>query len=119
MLPTLLSETKGAGVRCIWITPIRALAKEIFQSAERAIEALELDWMIAVRTGDTTAAQRAKQKSKMPNLLITTPESLHLMLSQKNSTAYFKNLEAVVVDEWHELLGSKMDSDQSNRHGRV
>ena len=107
MLPTLLSETKGTGVRAIWITPIRALAKEILQSAERAIEAMNLDWTVAVRTGDTTTAQRAKQKAKMPNLLITTPESLHLLIASKGYDKTFKNLECIVVDEWHELMGSK------------
>ncbi|WP_417611072.1 ligase-associated DNA damage response DEXH box helicase [Owenweeksia hongkongensis] len=118
MLPVLLSEDSasprpspprrgGEGVRCIWITPIRALAKEIFQSAERAIEALDLDWTVDVRTGDTTTAQRAKQKAKMPNLLITTPESLHLLISSKGYDKTFKNLKCVVVDEWHELMGSK------------
>lgn len=107
MLPTMLSETKGVGVRCIWITPIRALAKEILQSAERAIEALQLDWTVAVRTGDTTTAQRAKQKKSMPNLLITTPESLHLLLASKGYDKTFKNLSCVIVDEWHELMGSK------------
>ena len=107
MLPTMLSETKGAGVRCIWITPIRALAKEILQSAERAIEALELDWTVDVRTGDTTTSQRAKQKKSMPNLLITTPESLHLLIGSKGYDKTFKNLSCVIVDEWHELMGSK------------
>lgn len=107
MLPAMLSKAKGTGVRCIWITPIRALAKEILQSAERAIEALQLDWTVDVRTGDTTTAQRAKQKKSMPNLLITTPESLHLLLASKGYDKTFKKLSCVIVDEWHELMGSK------------
>lgn len=111
MLPAMLSpspeERGGQGVRVIWITPIRALAKEILQSAERAIEALQLDWTVDVRTGDTTTAQRAKQKKSMPNLLITTPESLHLLLASKGYDKTFKNLSCVIVDEWHELMGSK------------
>lgn len=111
MLPAMLSPSpegrEGQGVRVIWITPIRALAKEILQSAERAIEALQLDWTVDVRTGDTTTAQRAKQKKSMPNLLITTPESLHLLLASKGYDKTFKNLSCVIVDEWHELMGSK------------
>lgn len=111
MLPAMLSSSPegrgGQGVRVIWITPIRALAKEILQSAERAIEALQLDWTVDVRTGDTTTVQRAKQKKSMPNLLITTPESLHLLLASKGYDKTFKNLSCVIVDEWHELMGSK------------
>jgi len=95
------------GLRAIWITPIRALAKEILQSAERAIEGMDLDWTVGVRTGDTTSSQRARQRKEMPNLLITTPESLHLLLASKGYPKTFKNLESVVVDEWHELMGSK------------
>lgn len=111
MLPMLLSPSHerrgGQGLRFIWITPIRALAKEIFQSAERAIEGLGLDLTVGIRTGDTSSSQRQKQKAKMPNLLITTPESLHLLLASKGYPKTFKNLECVVVDEWHELMGSK------------
>lgn len=95
------------GLRCIWITPIRALSKEIKQAAERAIEGMGLDWTVGVRTGDTKTSERNKQKIQMPNLLITTPESLHLLLAAKGYPKTFKNLECVVVDEWHELMGSK------------
>ncbi len=107
LLPILASHNKKKGLRAIWITPIRALAKEIFQSAERAIEGMELDWTVGVRTGDTKSAERAKQKKQLPNLLITTPESLHLLLASKDYPKTFKNLECVVVDEWHELMGTK------------
>lgn len=107
LLPILLSHQKGRGLRAIWITPIRALAKEINQVAERAIEGMELNWTVGVRTGDTSSSVRAKQKKEMPNLLITTPESLHLLLATKGYPKTFKNLQCVVVDEWHELMGSK------------
>lgn len=109
MIVALLREDskKNKGVKWIWLTPIRALAKEIHQSAEKAIEGMGLDWTVGVRTGDTTTKQRADQKKNMPDLLITTPESLHLLLASKNYPHTFRNLEAVVVDEWHELLGSK------------
>ncbi len=111
MIPALLSPSPGRrgdrGLRLIWITPIRALAKEISQAAERAIEGMGLDWTVGVRTGDTTSSVRAKQKKEMPDLLITTPESLHLLLASKGYPKTFKNLQCVVVDEWHELMGSK------------
>ncbi len=113
MIPLLLAEAEPKakatvkGLRVLWITPIRALAKEILQAAERAIAGMELDWTVGVRTGDTTTAQRAQQKKQMPNLLITTPESLHLLLATKDYPRTFRQLQCVVVDEWHELMGSK------------
>ncbi len=107
LIPILLEAPKPRGLQAIWITPIRALAKEIQQSAEKAVEALGLEFSVETRTGDTSAAQRAKQSKAMPNLLITTPESLHLLLASKDSARIFKNIHTLVADEWHELLGSK------------
>ena len=107
LLPILVRESKGKGLRAIWITPIRALAKEIRQSAERAIEGMGLEFSVGIRTGDTSTAERNRQKKQMPNLLITTPESLHLLLAGKQNQQTFRHLHTVVVDEWHELMGSK------------
>lgn len=98
---------KKNGVQAIWITPIRALSKEIEISSKRAIEGMRLPWKVGVRSGDTKAAQRARQKEKPPELLITTPESLHLLLASKAYGDFFKDLKVVVADEWHELMGSK------------
>jgi ATP-dependent Lhr-like helicase len=98
---------KDTGLLAIWITPIRALSKEIELSAWRMVEGLGLPWEIGVRSGDTKTGERAKQRSKPPQLLITTPESLHLLLAQKNYAEFFKNLKVIVADEWHELMGSK------------
>ncbi|MCB9299712.1 MAG: ligase-associated DNA damage response DEXH box helicase [Lewinellaceae bacterium] len=95
------------GLQAIWITPIRALAKEIQQAIQRAADGLGLQWKVAVRSGDTKAGERARQKKNPPEVLITTPESLHLLLAAKGYPDIFKNLKAIVVDEWHELLGSK------------
>ena len=95
------------GLQAIWITPIRALAKEIQISVQRACQAFGVDWQIAIRTGDTPANERARQKRKVPEFLITTPESLHLLMAQKGYENVFKNLKAVIADEWHELVGSK------------
>ncbi len=98
---------KNNGLQIIWITPIRALSKEIELSANRLIEGLELSWRVGVRSGDTSLKERAKQKEKPPELLITTPESLHLLMAQKNYPDFFKDLKVIVADEWHELMGSK------------
>ncbi len=109
LLPILLEGQSRVrpGLQAIWITPIRALAKEIALAAERAVNGLEISWTVGVRTGDTSVARRKQQKERPPQLLITTPESLHLLLAQKNHEIFFKDLRAVVVDEWHELVGSK------------
>jgi ATP-dependent Lhr-like helicase len=101
------NENTHHGIQAIWITPIRALGKEIELSAKRAIDGMGLDWKVGVRTGDTTSREREKQKTTPPQFLITTPESLHLLLSQKGYPTYFKNLKSIIVDEWHELIGAK------------
>jgi ATP-dependent Lhr-like helicase len=101
------SKKKNNGLQAIWITPIRALGKEIEFAAKRAIEGLGLPWKVGVRSGDTSVKERARQKEHPPELLITTPESLHLLLTQKGYAGYFKDLKTVIVDEWHELMGSK------------
>ncbi len=110
VIPVLLDALRNQnheGLQLIWITPIRALAKEIALASERAVNALGLPWKVEVRSGDTTSTQRKKQWEKPPQILITTPESIHVMLATKGYPAFFKNLKAVVVDEWHELVGSK------------
>ncbi len=101
------SNPRSKGPRAIWITPIRALGKEIEYAAQDAIEGMGVRWRVGVRSGDTTTRERAKQQETPPEILITTPESLHLFLSRKDYKNYFKNLKCIVVDEWHELIGSK------------
>nr|WP_321414888.1 ligase-associated DNA damage response DEXH box helicase [uncultured Allomuricauda sp.] len=95
------------GLKAIWITPLRALSQEIKQSAERITQDLETQMTVGIRTGDTSTKERAKMRTHMPDLLITTPESLQLLLSSKDYKRTFKNCSAIVVDEWHELLGTK------------
>lgn len=117
MMPVLLEfirdhpddfhKLKNNGLRAIWITPIRALSKEIELSAGRVIEGLGLPWKVGVRSGDTSVKERAKQREKPPELLITTPESLHLLMASKGYAEFFKDLKVVIADEWHELMGSK------------
>ncbi|MEM6892967.1 MAG: ligase-associated DNA damage response DEXH box helicase [Bacteroidota bacterium] len=95
------------GLKAIWITPLRALSQEIKQSAERVVADLETQMTVGIRTGDTSTKERSRQKTTMPDLLITTPESLQLLLSSKGYDNVFKDCSAIVVDEWHELLGTK------------
>jgi len=95
------------GLKAIWITPLRALSVEIKQAAERVADDLGTGLTVGIRTGDTPAAERAKQKKSMPDLLVTTPESLQLMLATKGYETIFKTCSAIIIDEWHELLGTK------------
>jgi ATP-dependent Lhr-like helicase len=94
-------------LRVLWITPMRALAGDTALSLSRAIEGAGLAWTVGLRTGDTAAAERAKQARRLPTVLVTTPESLSLLLSQAEARERLAGLRAVIVDEWHELLGSK------------
>jgi ATP-dependent Lhr-like helicase len=110
LIPGLLEsihKKDSTGLQIIWITPIRALSKEIYLSANRAIEGMNLNWTAAIRNGDTSANDRQKQWENPPQILITTPESLHVMLCKKKCESFFSSTKAVVIDEWHELVGSK------------
>ncbi|HYC86439.1 MAG TPA: DEAD/DEAH box helicase, partial [Chryseosolibacter sp.] len=98
---------RTSGLQAIWITPIRALGKEIEISAKRMIDGMGLPWKVGVRSGDTPLSERQKQKLHPPHLLVTTPESLHLLLAQRGYEDFFRDLKVVVADEWHELMGSK------------
>ncbi|QJE01124.1 ligase-associated DNA damage response DEXH box helicase [Massilia forsythiae] len=107
-------KRRAAGVRVLWITPMRALAADTQRSLEAAAHDLGAAspdvigaWSVGARTGDTTSAERARQARGLPGALITTPESLSLLLSHAGAREQFKQLDMVIVDEWHELMGSK------------
>ncbi len=100
-------ERRKKGLHCLWITPLRALSAEILQATRTVSDDLELDYRIGLRTGDTDTAERQRQKTSAPEALITTPESVHLLLASRGYRDYFRGLEFVVIDEWHELMGSK------------
>ncbi|MDN4029107.1 ligase-associated DNA damage response DEXH box helicase [Chryseobacterium gambrini] len=100
-------EQYGKGLKMIWITPLRSLSKDIAKAMQEAIDEIGLDWSVGVRNGDTDPKVRQQQVKNMPEILVVTPESLHLLLGQKNHERFFKELKTIVVDEWHELLGSK------------
>jgi ATP-dependent Lhr-like helicase len=94
-------------LQLLWITPLRALAKDIGRAMEAVLAELEIPWTVGIRNGDTSTSERQKQKRKVPEILIITPESLHLLLAQKDCSSVFAHLKWVAVDEWHELMGSK------------
>ena len=91
----------------MWLTPLRALAQDTGLALARAAATLQPHWTVDVRTGDTAASARARQERRLPTALVTTPESLSLLLSRDDWRERFAALTTVVVDEWHELLSSK------------
>lgn len=95
------------GLQLLWITPLRALAKDIGRAMEEVIAELGMSWQVGIRNGDTSLSDRQKQKRQMPEVLIITPESLHLLLAQKGYPDVLKDLKIIAADEWHELIGSK------------
>ncbi|HYE54059.1 MAG TPA: ligase-associated DNA damage response DEXH box helicase [Chitinophagaceae bacterium] len=105
--PNNYKTKKKNGLQLMWITPLRALAKDIGRAMQEVISELGMSWAVGIRNGDTDINERARQKRQMPEVLIITPESLHLLLGQKGYPDVFKTLRIIAVDEWHELLGSK------------
>ena len=100
-------EKYKTGLKLLWITPLRSLAKDLARAMQEAIDEIGLDWVVAVRNGDIDSKQKQRQIRKMPDILLVTPESLHLLLAQKDHQKLFKSLQCVAVDEWHELLSTK------------
>ena len=94
-------------LRVLWITPLRALAADTVASLQAPLEALGVPWSVELRTGDTSSTIRKKQAAQLPTALVTTPESLCIMLAHEDVEARFADLRLIVVDEWHELMGTK------------
>ena len=101
------SKSKKNGLQLIWITPLRALTQDIRKAMENACSEMGIAWKISVRSGDTSTKERNEQKKQMPEVLLTTPESIQIMLAQKDYASLFGNLKCIVIDEWHEILGTK------------
>lgn len=102
-----LIREPGRGIQILYITPLRAVANDVHKALIKPIEVLNLPFKVEMRTGDTSKSFRQKQKKSPPEILLTTPESLALLLSDLHMKDFFKELKAVIVDEWHELLGNK------------
>lgn len=101
---------RGPGLKALWITPLRALAEDITLSLNRPLEALGIDWRVEQRTGDTASTAKQRQVKNAPGGLVTTPESLTLLLTHADSRNLLSGLELLVIDEWHELMGTKRGS---------
>ena len=100
-------RTHAPPLQILWITPLRALAADTAEALAAPLHDLGLPWTIETRTGDTANRMRNRQRDRLPTALITTPESLSLLLARPNAEALFASLQAVVVDEWHELMATK------------
>lgn len=94
-------------LRVLWLTPMRALASDTTKALTAPLRELAPNWTIGLRTGDTPSTERARQDRRMPTVLVTTPESLSLMLTREHAREDLSSVEYVVIDEWHELIGSK------------
>lgn len=105
--PDNYTTKSNNGLLMLWITPLRALTNDIRKAMQEVCDDIGLPWRIMTRTGDTSAADKAALKRKLPEVLLTTPESLHLMLAQKEYPKIFSGLQVFICDEWHELLGTK------------
>ncbi len=100
-------ETAAPRTRILWITPLRALANDTARSLAEAIAALDIPWTVAMRTGDASARDKRLARQGQADVLVITPESLALLLSYPETLGQLTGLRAVIVDEWHELLGNK------------
>jgi ATP-dependent Lhr-like helicase len=101
------ARVPDGGGRVLWVTPMRALAADTTRALAQALEALRPGWSVSARTSDTSSAERARQSRRLPEALVTTPESLTLLLTRADARAALSGVAAVVVDEWHELMGGK------------
>jgi ATP-dependent Lhr-like helicase len=90
----------------LWITPLRALAGDTVLALRRAAGAIKPHWTVDARTGDTSSSARTQQNKRLPTALVTTPESLTLLLSRADWRERFAQLSTVIVDEWLELLST-------------
>lgn len=102
-----LPKPQGAATQVMWITPMRALAADTTRALQGSLAELATDCQVASLTGDTATAARSAIQKRPPFALVTTPESLTLMLSKPTGLAGLGKLNVLVVDEWHELIGNK------------
>ncbi len=101
------AKTPVPVLQVLWITPLRALAADTARALREPLDALGLDWQVGLRTGDASARDKRLAREGRLDVLVTTPESLALLLSYPDTMARLQHLRCVVVDEWHELLGNK------------
>lgn len=103
-----LKELKSSkGINILLVTPLKALSRDLKKSIFNATQYFDANITVGIRNGDTSNHEKKKQIIKPPNILITTPESLTLLISNKESNKLFTNLFSIIIDEWHELMGCK------------
>ena len=118
------SKKTAPPLTVLWITPMRALAADTLRALQQPLDFLEqratsdadgvssssaggFAWTAGARSGDTAASERSAQNKRLPTVLVTTPESLSVLLSRADAREVLGSVKMVVVDEWHELLGNK------------
>jgi ATP-dependent Lhr-like helicase len=109
-LPSLIAlatPRPGPALHTLYVSPLKALATDIARNLTLPVEQMSLPIRIETRTGDTPQDRRRRQRENPPDLLLTTPESLALLLSLEDAPAFFANLATVVIDEIHALAGTK------------
>jgi ATP-dependent Lhr-like helicase len=107
LLEGTANDDDGSRCRVVWLTPLRALAHDTVRALTEAAEAVGSPWAVELRTGDTPQSVKTRQRRKLPACLVTTPESLTILLSYAGTGDMLRDLRCVVVDEWHELLSTK------------
>ncbi|AII45170.1 DEAD/DEAH box helicase [Synechococcus sp. KORDI-49] len=107
-IAAMLAETgEHPGIRLLYITPLRALSRDLALAIREPITEMRWPLRVGIRNGDSSSSERSKQLKSPPQILVTTPESLTLLLSNSKAEELFRHLDTVVLDEWHELMGSK------------
>ncbi len=108
-LPTLVDLAKGGtgGLHTLYISPLKALAVDVQRNLLTPVEEMGLPVTVETRSGDTPSNRKARQRRDPPDILLTTPESLHLLLSFPDSFTLFANLKRVIVDEVHAFATGK------------
>src|SRR5688500_5569465 len=109
-LPSLIelsTSAKGQGLHTLYVSPLKALAVDIARNLERPVSEMGLGIAIETRTGDTPPHKRRRQRSHPPDILISTPEQLALMLADPHAHLLFRYLRVIVLDELHALVASK------------
>lgn len=106
-LAPLVTSLQSRECAILWITPLRALALDTLRALREPQQFYNPKLTAEARTGDTSSATRAKLRKQLPHTLVTTPESLSLMLTHRDMREKLAHLQCIVIDEWHELLGTK------------
>ncbi|MDY7232090.1 ligase-associated DNA damage response DEXH box helicase [Hyalangium rubrum] len=102
-----VAEGGRKGLQILYVTPLRAVSRDIELALNEPLAVLDGDISVESRTGDTSSSVRQRQRERLPEVLITTPESLSLLLAGEQASERFAGLRAIIVDEWHELLSTK------------